>query len=132
MDSPSDCRGVFQLSIHFAPSIRLGLASAADVSAAIGVAGGARWDQNHLSDLNISALPNIICYPAPAVHVTPANANMHSVTSAVKAPVGMTIDYSGDSGSTGVDYNSIADGLRRCAQRGRFIKDYNDAMSEEL
>ena len=130
MNSPSDCRGVFQLSIHFAPSVRLGLASAAAVSAAIGVAGGARWDQNHLSDLNISALPAIICYPAPAVHYASANANMQ--TSAVKAPTGMTIDYSGDSGSTGVDYNSIADGLRRCAKRGRFIKDYNDAMSEEL
>jgi hypothetical protein len=132
MNSHANCRGVFQLSIHFAPSVRFGLASAATVSAAIGVAGGTGWDQNHLSDLNISALPAIICYPAPAVHVAPANANMHSETSAVKAPVGMTIDYSGDRGSTGVDYNSIADGLRRCAARGRFIKDYTDAISEEL
>ena len=130
MNSHANCRGVFQLSIHFAPSVRLGLASAAAVSAAIGVAGGARWDQNHLSDLNISALPAIICYPAPAVHYASANANMQ--TSTVKAPTRMTIDYSGDSGSTGVDYNSIADGLRRCAATGRFIKDYTDAISEEL
>ncbi len=126
-----------QLSIHFAPSVLLALASTA-ATEVLGVTEGAKWDLGSLAMFNVTTFPAIICFPAPAVRTSDrvngasnqptagGNKRSDAISNAWEL-----IDHS--AGGGGVDYISIADGLRSCAARGerlqRYVQEYEQAMA---
>jgi hypothetical protein len=132
-------QNVFQLSIHFALSVRLGLASTAPTEV-LGTIGGANWDLNHLAMFNITTFPAIVCFPAPALQTSgsvkgvssdpSAGGNELSDIAAATVPAWMPIDHSGGGGR--VDYTNIADGLRSCAARGERRRQYRQAYEEAI
>jgi hypothetical protein len=129
-----------QLSIYFAPSILLGLASTA-ATAVQGTVEGASWDLAQLEKFNVTSLPAIICFLAPAVHTSssakkastqhPAGRDTRMDIMNAAALAWMTVDPGGGSG---VDFTSIADGLHSCAVKGqsrrRYLEEYEKAMRD--
>ncbi len=121
--------------------MRLGLASTG-LGATAGqiYAEDQRWNLDHLTKMfNITALPAIVCYPAPGVRSSSAVQEASSSeppdgvhSDVTGAPGWVLVDHRGSGG--GIDYSIIAKGLRNCSARGqkwrRYVEEFDNAMRD--